>query len=261
MKILSGRELAGFVKERQRQVVAGMKETPKLLIVRDSDEPVISKYVELKKAYGADIGVLVEDFIARNEAEMMRRIEAGNRDEVVAGIIVQLPIRESEQVDKVVGAIRAEKDVDGLSGQGQFDSATATAINWLMAGYDIDLTGQRVAIVGRGRLVGAPLYRMWKNSGIDVSLFHRGDDLAKLRDFGVVVTATGQPRLIRSEMVRAGAVVVDAGTASDGGVLVGDVDEAVRERKDLAGITPILGGVGPLTVACLFENVLKACNM
>ena len=256
MKILDGRELASFIKERQFHVVRGMSRKPKLVIIRDSDNPVITKYVNLKKSYGEDIGVVVEDFFAKSTDEIRERILAANKDASVDGIIVQLPILEREKTDEITALIAPSKDVDGLSPNGDFDSATATAINWLLAGYGIDLASQKIALVGRGKLVGAPLYKMWTNSGFDVTVFHRGDDLSALRGYTTIVSATGIPHLIKSEMVGAGAVIVDAGTASEDGVLVGDVDKAVRERNDLTAITPIVGGVGPLTVTCLFEHVI-----
>ena len=98
---------------------------------------------------------------------------------------------------------------------------------------------------------------MWTDSGFDVTMFHRGDDLSALRGFSLIVSATGIPGLITNEMVAPGAIIVDAGTASEDGVLVGDVAEAVRERNDLSAITPRTGGVGPLTVSCLFEHVIN----
>lgn len=263
IKELSGRELAGFVKERQARVVRslkGRKIAPKLLILRDSDNPVIAKYVELKKRYGEDIGVAVEDFYAKNLEELKNKIGEANNDETVSGMIVQLPLKSADATDDVVKLIRSEKDVDGLSGRGKFDSATATAINWLLAGYDISLENQKIALVGRGRLVGAPLYKMFTNSNYRVELFHRGSNLEDLKDFDIIITATGVPRLIKTEYVKSGAVVVDAGTASEKGVLIGDVDESVRERDDLKAITPKLGGVGPLTVSVLFENVIFAAQ-
>lgn len=261
VKELSGRELAGFVKERQAHLVRslrGQKIFPKLLILRDSDNPVITKYVELKKRYGEDIGVAVEDFVAENIEELKNKIKAANNDMTVSGMIVQLPLKDKDQTDDVVSLIAPEKDVDGLSGNGKFDSATATAINWLLAGYDINLENKTIALVGRGRLVGAPLYKMFTDSGYHVELFHRGSDLNELKNFDVIVTATGIPHLIKSEFIKSGAAVVDAGTASEKGVLMGDLDEAARNREDLGAITPKLGGVGPLTVSVLFENVLFA---
>lgn len=257
MKILNGRELADFIKERQFLTVRGMTKKPKLLIIRDSDNPVIVKYVNLKKEYGEDIGVLVEDFLAKSSDEIRERILAANADDTISGIIIQLPILEREKTDELTSLIAPEKDVDGLSGNGNYDSATATAINWLLAGYGIDLAAQKIALVGRGKLVGAPLFKMWTNSSFDVTVFGRGDDLSSLKNFSLIVSATGVPGLITSDMVAPGTIVVDAGTASEDGVLVGDVAEAVRERTDLSAITPRTGGVGPLTVACLFEHVIN----
>jgi len=129
---------------------------------------------------------------------------------------------------------------------------------WLLAGYGIDVAQKKVAIVGRGRLVGAPLERAWKRSNIDVAVFEKGGDLRQLNKYDLIVTATGVPGLITNQMVRPGAVIVDAGTASENGKIVGDVDELVRQRQDIT-ITPQKGGVGPLTVAALFDNVINAC--
>ena len=263
MKILNGQELAGYVKERQAHLAGGLrarKKPCKLLIIRDSDNPVIVKYVTLKKNYGEDIGVKVEDYLAEGEEKIREAIERGNKDEEISGIIVQLPLKTTDKTDELVKLIAPEKDVDGLSGNGKYDSATATAINWLLAGYGIELNDKKIAIVGRGRLVGAPLIKMWGDSGYNLNVFHRGDDLSELKKYNVIVTATGVPHLITDEMISSGAVVVDAGTASEDGVLVGDIEESIRERKDLMAVTPRIGGVGPLTVSVLFENVINAAN-
>jgi methylenetetrahydrofolate dehydrogenase (NADP+)/methenyltetrahydrofolate cyclohydrolase len=101
---------------------------------------------------------------------------------------------------------------------------------------------------------------MFSNSGFDVSLFHRGDDLTKLKQYDIIITATGVPGLISSSMLKPGATLVDAGTASEDGVLKGDASDEVRARTDLKAITPIKGGVGPLTVTCLFEHVIQAAR-
>lgn len=266
MKELNGRELAGFVKERQAHLVRslrGQKIFPKLLIIRDSDNPVIVKYVNLKKQYGEDIGVAVVDKKVSEISEACDVVRMANTDKSISGIIVQLPLLDKDRTDEVVNLIAPAKDVDGLSQvvapeKRIFESATATAINWLLAGHGIELADKKVALVGRGRLVGAPLERMWKNSGVDVTVFRHDSDLSLLKDFDVIVSATGVPHLIKNEMVSPGAIVVDAGTASEGGVLVGDVDDEVRKRSDIFAITPKIGGVGPLTVSVLFEDVISA---
>ena len=292
MKILDGRELAGFIKERQAIQVRAMKKKPKLLILRDSDNPVITKYVNLKKQYGEDIGVEVIDVCtnvpsrsaslapvdpsgrprpkgrsatgrARSSSpcqapDLLEEIIRANNNPDITGIIIQLPLLDKSQTDKLTNLIKPEKDVDGLSENGNYDSATATAINWLLAGYDIKLDRAKIAIVGKGKLVGAPLYQMFTNSGYDTTLFHKGSDLTKLNQYDIIITATGVPGLISNSMVAPGAVVVDAGTASENGVLKGDLADEVRERQDLTAITPKIGGVGPLTIACLFDHVIQA---
>ena len=146
----------------------------------------------------------------------------------------------------ILNEIPLAKDVDGL--RGETDTATAMAIHWLLTSYGVDLPNKKLAIVGRGKLVGAPLIRMWQDSKLDVTVFGRDSNLNQLSNFDVVVTATGVPGLIKSEMIKEGAVVVDAGTASEDGVIKGDLDDAVRERDDLT-LTPKVGGVGPLTAS------------
>lgn len=260
MKLLSGADLASFIKTRQAHQVASMSRPPQLLIIRDSDDPVITKYVNLKIHYGADIGIPVQDYRATSAADIATKLASAATDSAISGIILQLPITDPSRTDELCDLIPPSKDVDGLSAHATYDSATATAITWLLAGYDIDLQHQRIAIVGRGKLVGAPLYQMFTESHYDVSLFHRGDNLTNLKDFGIIISATGVPGLISSEFISPGATLVDAGTASEGGVLKGDLSPDLYTRTDLAAITPVVGGVGPLTVACLFDHVIHAAS-
>ena len=257
MKTLSGKDLAGFIKERQAHQVASMGEKPQLLIIRDSDNPVIVKYVNLKIAYGTDIGVNVIDYHAQNSEDIATKIKEANEDPTISGIILQLPILEKDKTDELCNLITPKKDVDGLGKNAKYDSATATAILWLLAGYDIKLENQKIAIVGRGKLVGAPLYRIFQASNYDVSLFHRGDDLTKLKQFDIIITATGAPGLVSNNFISPGATLVDAGTASEDGVIKGDLAPEIYVRYDLTAITPIKGGVGPLTITCLFDHVLQ----
>ena len=261
MRELNGSELAGFIKERQAKQVRALRQAwhinPRLAIVTDVENPVIETYMRLKQRYGADILIDVEIHRVPAGGALEVIQELNNRDDV-QGIILQLPISNSDQTDELLESIREDKDVDGLRKKAIFQAATPTAINWLLAGYGVDLKGKKVAIVGRGRLVGAPLEKMWLKSGVDVTVFEKGDDLSQLINYDIIVSATGVPELIKSQMVKAKAVVVDAGTASEDGKIVGDVSEEVRQRNDVI-ITPKKGGVGPLTVSALFENVITAC--
>ena len=169
-----------------------------------------------------------------------------------------MPISEKEKTDELCNLIAPNKDVDGLGENSHFDSATATAILWLLAGFDIKLENQKIAIVGRGKLVGAPLFQIFKTSGHDISLLHRGDDLTNLKNFDIIISATGVPGLISSDFISPGTTLVDAGTASEKGVIKGDFAPELYTRTDLTAITPTTGGVGPLTVTCLFDHVIQA---
>ena len=257
MKILSGKDLASFIKERQVHQAASLSHRPKLLIIRDSDNPVIAKYVNLKIEYGQDIGVEVQDYHAQNSSDIAEKITAANEDPNITGVILQLPILEKDKTDKLCNLIKPEKDVDGLGVSAKYDSATATAILWLLAGYDIKLESKKIAIVGRGKLVGAPLYKIFTASGYDVTLFHKGSDLTNLKNFDIIISATGVPGLISSDFISPSATLVDAGTASEDGVIKGDFAPELYTRKDLTAITPIKGGVGPLTITCLFDHLLQ----
>ena len=261
MRELNGSELAGFIKERQAKQVRALRQAwhinPRLAIVTDVENPVIETYMRLKQRYGADILIDVEIHRVPAGGALEVIQELNNRDDV-QGIILQLPISNSDQTEELLESIREDKDVDGLRKKAIFQAATPTAISWLLAGYGVDLKGKKVAIVGRGRLVGAPLEKMWLKSGVDVTVFEKGDDLSQLINYDIIVSATGVPGLIKSQMVKAKAVVVDAGTASENGKIVGDVSEEARQRDDVI-ITPKKGGVGPLTVSALFDNVITAC--
>ncbi|MFZ2125248.1 MAG: bifunctional 5,10-methylenetetrahydrofolate dehydrogenase/5,10-methenyltetrahydrofolate cyclohydrolase [Candidatus Saccharimonadales bacterium] len=264
MKILNGLELAGYITQRQLKQVRALRLSwrvvPKLAIVRTDDDQVIDTYVRLKQIYGRDIAVEVEEHRLSNE-NLLSEIEKLNQDENIHGIIIQLPLADTSQTESAVNAVAPEKDVDGLGKSAKFIPATAMAIDWLLAGYNVELSNKKIAIVGNGRLVGAPLAKLWKNSGLDVTVYDdTTTDLANsLRQSEIIITATGCPSLITSDMIQQGAVVVDAGTAAEHGKIVGDVTEDVRDRQDLT-ITPSKGGVGPLTVVALFDNVILAAR-
>jgi methylenetetrahydrofolate dehydrogenase (NADP+)/methenyltetrahydrofolate cyclohydrolase len=264
MKLLDGLELASYIKERQAKQVRGLRQAwetfPKLAIVIANNDPVIATYVRLKQRYGEDILIDTEVYECNLE-DLPALIQQLNGDEAVHGIIVQLPLSDPTQTDAIVQLIAPEKDVDGLGPRAHYVSATAQAIDWLAAGYNVTLKDRVIAIVGEGRLVGAPLAKLWRNGGLTVHTYDDSvtDLRTELRKATIIVSATGVPGLITADMLAPGAVVIDAGTASENGQIVGDVAADVRERQDLT-ITPIKGGVGPLTIAALFDNVITAAR-
>jgi methylenetetrahydrofolate dehydrogenase (NADP+)/methenyltetrahydrofolate cyclohydrolase len=179
----------------------------------------------------------------------------------VHGIIVQLPLEDPSQTDEICDLVAPEKDVDALGKRAIYEPATPMAIMWLLAGYNIDLRGKKIVLVGRGKLVGAPLEKILKSNELEVTVADRStkDMVATLQAADVIITATGNPGLITSEMIKPSAIVVDAGVAGEEGKTVGDLAADVRERIDLT-ITPEKGGVGPLTISALFDNVIRAAR-
>lgn len=264
MKLLDGTELADYIKERQAKQVRNLRQSwntaPRLAIIQTVDDPVIDTYVRMKQRYGQD--VLVDVVIHRPTAnELAATIDQLNNDASVHGIIIQLPLVGGVDIDSTLNLVATNKDVDGLAQSSQFTAATAQAIDWLLAGYNVELRGRKIAIVGNGRLVGAPLAKLWQAAGHDVTVFdeHSKNITKSLRRCQIVVSAAGVPGLITPEQLQPGATVVDAATSAEHGKVVGDVANEVRKRSDLT-ITPEKGGVGPLTVASLFENVIHAAR-
>lgn len=263
-KLLNGLELAGFIKERQahniRRIKAELKLLPKLAIIRTNPDPVVDSYMRLKQAYGQDIGVLVEVFdIDQKQAKDL--IEKLNLDKSVHGIIVQLPLPSPDQTDQILNSVSGAKDVDGLALNSPFTAPTPMAINWLISGYNIELWGKQILIVGQGRLVGAPLKKLWQTSGYNISTADsKTGNLKELSlQADVIVSGVGHPGLITPDMIKQDAVIIDAGVATDSNGLIGDVSVDVRDLPDVI-ITPEKGGVGPLTVCALFENVIRAAE-
>ncbi len=252
-KLLEAKDVVGFIQERHIRVVAGLENQPRLAIVRMGDDPATDRYLKAKTGYGEDIGAAV-DIYPEAPDTIVDRIHRLNRDKSVTGIIVQLPLTDHNLTDQALAAVAPEKDVDGLGPNTTFEAATPKAALWLLASYNVDLKG-RIVVVGQGRLVGKPLADRLEASGCDVVRcdIHTKDLKAETLQADIIFTGTGQPALIKSDMVKVGAVLVDTGSPRN------ELDPALFDRPDLI-ITPNPGGVGPMTVASLFDNLLIAAQ-
>lgn len=266
MKLLNGKDLAEYIQERQMHQVRGLIQAhtirPRLAIIRTNPDPVVDSYMRLKQSYGDEIGIIV-DVHNVQQSDAIKHIQELNKDDNIHGIIVQIPLPDPTQTNDILNAVAPGKDVDGLAVETTFDPATPMAINWLLAGYNVDLEGKQLVVVGHGRLVGKPLVRIWEQSGLTVQVADGKtphDELVELtKSADVLVCATGVAGIITKDMVKPNAVIVDAGVATDSNGLVGDVASDVRELPDIK-ITPQKGGVGPLTVCALFDNVIRSAQ-
>lgn len=253
MKLLDGRAIAGYIKQRHTSQVAALPHQPRLAIIRSQDNEAGDRYLRMKRRYGEDIGVAV-DLYVETSGTILERIAQLNADQSVTGIIIQLPLTDPDITTRATAAVATAKDVDGLAPGSPFEAATPKAVLWLLAAHNVDLRG-RIVVVGQGRLVGKPLADRLEASGLDVVRcdIHTPDVPAETIQADILFTGTGQEHLIKPGMVKAGAVVVDTGSPRN------ELDPALYDRDDLT-ITPNPGGVGPMTVAALFDNLIIAAG-
>lgn len=276
-RILDGKAMAASIRAEIAEAVEREGLTPGLAVILVGEDPASQVYVSGKEKAAKECGFLsiVERYPATmSEADLLRRIGELNRDPKIHGFFVQLPVPKHIDAERIVNAIDPRKDVDGfhpenqgllLLGTPRFISATPCGVIELLARSGISPAGKRVVIVGRSSIVGKPLAAAFLLKGprgdATVTVAHsRTKDLASVcREADILVAAIGQPRFITRDMVKPGAVVVDVGINRVDGKLVGDVDhDAV---KDVASaITPVPGGVGPMTIACLLLNTLQSAR-
>jgi len=275
--IIDGRALAGRLREEVAQCVralAGRGITPGLAVVLVGDDPASQVYVRNKAKACREAGVYSREIRLggqTTQAQLLDTIAALNADPAIDGILVQLPLPAHLDAGQVIAAIAAHKDVDGfhaenvgrlVSGQPRFIPCTPYGILKLLQAEDVKLWGAQVVIVGASNIVGKPLSMLLLAQGATVTLCNSKtrDLVAHTRRADVLVVAVGRAQIIRGNMVKPGAVVVDVGiNRLDDGRLAGDVafDEA---RQVARAITPVPGGVGPMTIAMLLVNTLQAAQ-
>ena len=276
-QILDGKSLAADVRTAVKQHVAALARRgirPGLAVILAGDDPASRVYVRNKVRACEETGVastLIELPAGVSESELLSRVEKLNRDPAVHGILVQLPLPKHIDSARVLEAVSAEKDVDGfhaenlgalLAGQPGLVPCTPAGVMRLLEHAGIALAGKHAVVIGRSTIVGKPLSLLLLQKDATVTICHsKTPDLAQTaRQADILVAAVGRAKLVTAAMVKPGACVVDVGVNRlPDGSLAGDVDFAAV--KDVAGwITPVPGGVGPMTIAMLLENCLKAAS-
>ena len=287
-EILNGREFATEVRSEVATTVQEMKSkhsvTPGLAVVLVGDDPASSVYVKSKEKAALEAGMLSKAIvlpIATSREEVLRVVKSLNDDASFHGILVQLPLPPHVDENTVIEAISPHKDVDGLhpsnmgllmAGRPRFAPATPSGIQQILIRSGNDPEGKYVVICGRSNIVGKPIANMLMQRGpganATVTICHtRTKDLPSItRQADILIAAVGQPEMITADMVKSGAVVIDVGvnrvedaTRKRGYRLVGDVDFGPVSRKAKA-ITPVPGGVGPMTIAMLLRNTVDAAR-
>ena len=273
-RVIDGKAVAAQVRERVREQVAQLATPPGLATVLVGNDPASAVYVRMKREDSVEVGI--ESFHHEPGGDVSQEalaalIESLNADERVHGILLQLPLPDHLDQDPLIALIDPAKDVDGLTPisagllvQGHSEAiapCTPSGVMELLRHAEVEVEGARAVVIGRSILVGKPLATLLLAANATVTHCHsRTRDLASIcREADILVAAAGQPGLITGEMVKSGATVIDVGTNRVAGKLVGDVDfESAGERA--GAITPVPGGVGPMTRAMLLVNTLAAAR-
>lgn len=274
--IISGKELALSLKQEMALEVATFPEkygrVPHLVVILVGEDPGSVSYVTGKAKASTEVGVkntTIRKSDDISEEELLAIIDELNEDDEVDGILVQLPLPKHIDSDKVIAAIKAEKDVDGFHPTNVANlwlkkpcvlPCTPKGIIKLLKRANVEIAGKEVVVVGRSNIVGLPVSKLLLNENATVTVAHsRTKDLGEVtRRADILVVAIGRPKFVTADMVKEGAVVIDVGVNRDPETkkLCGDVDFAAIEPKASA-ITPVPGGVGPMTITCLMENTIE----
>lgn len=276
-KIIDGNALAASVRDQQRRRVESYiranGRAPGLSVVMVGNDPASEVYVRNKERACSQIGLkskLVKLAASASEGDIISVVDQLNTDSSIDGIIVQLPLPNGVDETRVIESISAEKDVDGLNptnlgklmrGQSRMTPCTPLAVMSMIESTGTELSGRNAVVVGRSSLVGKPLALLLLAQDATVTLCHsKTRDLAGLcRTADILISAAGHPGLITADHVRPGAIVIDVGITRVDGKLRGDV--AFEDVLDKAAwISPVPGGVGPMTVTMLLSNTLDACG-
>ena len=277
MEILNGKEVARKTKENLKSEVEKLNKMgiyPKLAVIMVGNDSASQIYVKNKSKACDEIGVEFEEYLLQentSQAELINLIEGLNNKKEINGILLQSPIPRSLDINEAFRTILPEKDVDGFHpinvgklslGQDTFISCTPAGIIKILEEYNIDIEGQNAVVIGRSNIVGKPMSQCLLNKNATVTICHsKTRDLPNItRNADILVAAIGKPGFVTEDMVKEGAVVIDVGiNRMPDGKLKGDVDfENVSKKVNY--ITPVPGGVGPMTIAMLMFNLIKAAK-
>ncbi|MFI3303835.1 MAG: bifunctional methylenetetrahydrofolate dehydrogenase/methenyltetrahydrofolate cyclohydrolase FolD [Rikenellaceae bacterium] len=274
--IISGKDLSAKLKQEMAAQVATFEpkygRVPHLVVILVGEDPGSVSYVTGKAKASAEVGIkntTIRKDDSITEAELLSIIDELNNDTEVDGILVQLPLPKHIDSDKVIAAIAKGKDVDGFHPLNVASlwlknectlPCTPKGIIKMMKAAGVEISGRKAVVLGRSNIVGLPVSKLLLDENATVTIAHsRTADLASVtREAEILVVAIGRPKFVTADMVADGAVVIDVGVNRDPetGKLCGDVDFAAIEPK-ASVITPVPGGVGPMTICCLMENTIE----
>ena len=278
MEIIDGKALAKKIRENLREEAQDLSKkgiVPKLAVIMVGNDKASSVYVRNKSKACSEVGIEYEEFLmdeSISQEELLNCIKKLNNRKDINGILLQSPIPKHLDIREAFNAIDYRKDVDGFNpinvgklsiGEECFISCTPYGVTKMLEAYNIPIEGKRAVIIGRSNIVGKPLIQCMLNKNATVTVCHSKTENLKniTKEADILIAALGKPKFVTSDMIKEGAVVIDVGiNRTEEGKLVGDVDfENVKDKTSF--ITPVPGGVGPMTIAMLMNNVIKAAKL
>lgn len=257
--ILNGTEIAGRLETALRARISLLGFTPTLLVIQVGNDMASEKFLAMKEKFGTRIGVKVlrRRFEEATTESLIEALRATEEDSSINGVVVQLPLPQEIDTNAVLKALHPAKDVDGLGETPRVMPPVAGAVAEILHAGQVELVGRFAVIVGYGRLVGKPVTQWLVDQGAKIHVVDKDtpDIETYTRQADILVSGVGVPGLIKPDLIRSGVILVDAGTSESAGKLVGDIDPLCYEKASL--YTPVPGGVGPVTVAVLFQNLLQ----
>ncbi len=275
--IIAGKPIANRILDLVTEEISALDFSPKIALIKVGSHPAIDSFVAIKKRSASRVGIELVQYELEegattqqvlDEIDIIVRAEAKDGRKLYQGLIVQLPLPEQIDSDVVLGAIPAHLDIDVLSPAAQESMyrdgvlpPVVGAVREVLRKLRRDISRAKVLVVGEGRLVGKPLVEWFQTYGINpvVVTERSGDLVAELAQAEIVISGVGKPGLITADMVHAGQVLIDAGTAESGGVVAGDIHPDCIAIVD--AMTPVPGGLGPIAVAVLFQNFLTKVQL
>ena len=276
-EIINGKELSKKIKKELKEKVQELKEkgiNPKLAVIMVGDDAGSQVYVRNKSKACEKVGIEFEEYLFDDklqEKELLQLIEKLNLDDSVHGILLQSPVPKHIDINKAFRTISPDKDVDGFNpinvgnlsiGEDAFISCTPYGIVKMLEEYNIETVGKKAVILGRSNIVGKPMIQCMLNKNSTVTVCHSKtkDIEEEVKRADIVIAAIGKPKFVKAHMVKEGAVVIDVGiNRLEDGTICGDVDYDEVSKK-ASYITPVPGGVGPMTIAMLLSNLVKAAK-
>lgn len=274
MVILDGKKISNDIKQEIKLIVDKMNKKPKLVVIQIGDDFASNSYIKAKQKFALETDIIFEHKKLDSdlsEENIINIITELNVNKSVAGIMVQLPLPNNLNTHKIINSINPIKDIDGLTNENLgklfnyldgYYPCTPLGIMELLKRYNIELKGKHAVILGRSSLVSKPLSQMLLKEDVTVTIVHSQtknlSDVIKLGD--IIISAIGKPKFITREMIKNDAIIIDVGINYFEDKLCGDVD--FDNVKEIASyITPVPGGVGPMTVAMLFQNIIKSYSI